>query len=155
MTEIDTILLTSSLTITGSVIVFVLSQLLSKFILDPLINFRLAIGELIEELLYSSDLLLLPGFYSDDQKLESYKSLLKSNAKLNKMCSLIPFYNFFSFLKIVPSKDDLLTISKDIIVMIQMFRTKSQYDYLSTINSVLNTLNLGYITHMRYLNKED
>jgi len=61
MSEIKQILLTSSLTIVGGVIILAAGQLISEFLIKPYIRYKKIIGEIDEELIFYSNVYTNPG----------------------------------------------------------------------------------------------
>lgn len=74
MTELEQIFLTSGLTIIGGVIIFVAGQLINELWIKPYIKYKKIIGEIDEELIFSSDIYTNPGHIKDNKlKLKLYR----------------------------------------------------------------------------------
>jgi hypothetical protein len=81
MSEITKIVLTSSFTIIGGVFVYTISQVLTKFIIDPINEQKKLIGEIADTLIFYDN--IYPGFTSFEKAGEVSK----------KSGNYPPFYN--------------------------------------------------------------
>lgn len=146
MSEIYKILLTSSLTVVGGVLVFVIGQLIIKFFIEPLQEQANLIGEIANSLILYSNVggNVEPYYYEGLKKaneleepikkvaVERYEKILNNHweksesashilrqqaAKLMGVTNSIPFYNFWAFLKIVPKRQNVLSASTQLIGM--------------------------------------
>lgn len=92
--EIYRIFLTSSLTILGGVLVYVLGQLISKFYIDPVDKLRETMGELRDILIFYSNVYTNPGTAKNEMMDETSDKLRKMATLILSRFSLIKGYEF-------------------------------------------------------------
>lgn len=93
MSDLEKILLTSVLTIAGGVSVFVIGQLLSKFIIEPVHELRKAIGQVRFNLAFHSPVIHTPIARSEDRSREAREALWNSSCQLIVAVQAIPAYS--------------------------------------------------------------
>lgn len=98
-----------SVAIIGGVIVYVASQYIQRFILEPLIEYKKTTAEISHIILLNQAKILNGG--PDEQKLKD--DLHTLSARLRPFTKLIPFYEVLRKVKIfgLPTKDDILSAS--------------------------------------------
>ena len=104
MSEIYKIILTSSLTILGGVIVFVSGQIVVKFFIEPIYNLRKLIGEIAFSLDFYANQI-----YGDHPKTTEAREVYRKQAcQLRESCYLILYYDFISLrISSFPPKENL------------------------------------------------
>jgi hypothetical protein len=88
------ILLTSALTILGGITVFVLGQLLSKFVIEPIQELKKAIGETRFNLAFFAPIIHTPISRTPDRQDEAYAAVMRSSCNLFAKAEAIAFYRF-------------------------------------------------------------
>jgi len=110
MTDIDKILLTSALTISGGVIVFVIGQLLTRTIIDPIHNLKKTIGEIAFALDFHAPAIHTPiGKRENEDKAQA--ALRKLSCDLRSEIRIIPMYWLWSICSCcaLPKRKDVLS----------------------------------------------
>ena len=107
MSELEKIVWTAAFTIFGGVLVYVIGQLLSKFLIDPTHELKKVIGEVRFNLAFHSPTIHTPIARTQERSDKAYEALLKSSCELLAKVSAIPFYGLVSCssLGFLPSKE--------------------------------------------------
>lgn len=121
--SLSTSLIASGLTIFAGFIVFVLSQIYLKFILDPLIEYRKIKAEIAVNLVYFANIYMNPVeskvLFSNDQIKsqvdDTSRTLRKLSCELRGCLQSIPFYWIFWLLRIIPSKKNARDVAANLI----------------------------------------
>lgn len=100
--------------ITG-VAVFVLGQLLIRFVIQPLQDFKKVIAKVSHVLIYYADVYSNPGGSRRMMIAETRKALRDSASLLRSRTVVIPFYTVFSWLRWVPTRHDINQASGSLI----------------------------------------
>ncbi|HEX8638403.1 MAG TPA: hypothetical protein VF692_10095 [Pyrinomonadaceae bacterium] len=113
-------IVTASLSALFAVCVFVIGQFVQRFILEPIQEQRKIIGEIAFSLLFHanvSDMSMRAnkGLVQLEEPNETVKTLRSLAGRLRATLHTIPFYNFFSRLKFVPSEDDIKSASQSMV----------------------------------------
>lgn len=115
MDDLTKILLTSSLTVIGGVLVFVVGQLLGKFVIEPVQELKKLLGEIRFALVFHAQAILTPvGDKAGED--EAQKALRKLSCDLRSKTSAIPFYRGWSMISrgFLPRKENALEASKQL-----------------------------------------
>ena len=106
MSEPEKIIWTAAFTILGGVLVYVIGQLLSKFLIDPTHELKKAIGEVRFNLAFHAPIIRTPIARTPERSDKAYEALLKSSCELLAKVDAIPFYGFLSCISLgfLPSK---------------------------------------------------
>jgi hypothetical protein len=115
MTELERIILTSSFTICGSVIVLVTGQVIIRFFIDPIIELRKMIGEVADTIIFYANIYANPGLPSEEDCSQASEALRQKASLLRARAKAVPAYGFFSLLRIVPSQKQISEASKNLI----------------------------------------
>jgi len=144
MSEIFKIILTSSLTVLGGIIIFVAGQVVVKFLIEPFQNYTKLIGEIAGSVIFYANVgPSLHDFYlsqleeldkvdnprkeiieerlkeiimNDYKKMDEAKRTLRQQAsQLMGTTNMIPMYNFWAFFRVVPRRRDIIKASSDLI----------------------------------------
>jgi hypothetical protein len=109
VSELEKIFLTSAVTILGSMLVYVIGQLLSKFLIDPTHELKKAIGEVRFNLAFYRPIILTPASRTPERSDKTHDALLKSCCELLTKVNAIPFYGLISCISfgILPSKKNI------------------------------------------------
>jgi hypothetical protein len=110
------------LTVLLAVLVYVLGQLIQRFIIDPITEQRKTIGEIANSLLYLGNISgvayakannLPIGYPEEPEKASSTLRLLAG--RLRASLWTIPFYSLWSALRFFPSRNDVLMASRSLV----------------------------------------
>jgi hypothetical protein len=98
MTDGDKIALSAIGGALGGIVVYVIGQLLSKFLLEPLYELRKAIGEVRFNLSFHAPTIHTPIGRSDESSKAASEALLKNSSDLIAKLHAVPFYVSFGAL---------------------------------------------------------
>jgi hypothetical protein len=104
MSELEKIFFTSALTIFGSVLVYVIGQLISKFLIDPIHAQKKLIAEIGDSIIFYGNLYATPGKMPKEKMDEASYKLRQQAALLQSKTHLIPYQTSLSRLRIIASK---------------------------------------------------
>lgn len=113
MNELIKIVLTASFTVAGAVVVFVIGQLLGKFVIDPVHELKKVLGEIRFALLFHAPAISTPvGDRASED--EAAKVLRRLSSELHTKVNSIPFYNICSRIShgFLPQKPNVHLASK-------------------------------------------
>lgn len=96
MSELEKIAWTAAFTIFGGVLVYVIGQLLSKFLIDPTNELKKVIGQVRFDLAFHAPTIHTPIARTQERSDEAYEALLKSSCELLAKVNAIPFYGLVS-----------------------------------------------------------
>lgn len=173
MIEIYKILLTSSLTVIGGVIVFVIGQLIVKFLIEPLQEQAKLIGEIANSLILYSNVggNVEPHYYEGLKKaneleepikkvtMERYEKILNNHweksdntsdilrhqaSRLMGVTNSIPLYNFWASLRFVPKRQNILLASTQLIGMSNS--THGQQSFSERIKQISELLEIDIVS---------
>jgi hypothetical protein len=113
--ELFKIALTSSLTVLGGVVVFVLGQIIAKFFIEPIHEQFRVIGEIADLLIFYADLYSNPGDSNPERREEASKMLRKQASQLMARTSTIRLYKLWQFLEFVRKHADIMEAHKHLI----------------------------------------
>lgn len=115
------ILLTSTLTIIGGVVVFSLSQIVQKFLVEPVHEQAKVIGEIFFGLVYYADRYANPGTGRPEAMTETVDTFRRYASRLEGTTHAVRCYRLFECLGLAPSREgvdkavgDLIRISNSI-----------------------------------------
>lgn len=106
MSELEQIAWTAAFTIFGGVLVYVIGQLLSKFLIDPTHELKKVIGDVRFDLAFYAPTIHEPIARTPERSDKAYEALLKSSCELLAKVNAIPFYGLVSCISFgfLPSK---------------------------------------------------
>jgi hypothetical protein len=107
MTELQRTILTSALTVGGGVIVFVAGNVFTRFIIEPLQDWRRFKGELADALAFHADVYTYPPASTDAEWKTASVALRRSASQLLGRVNAIPCYSLLSSLHLVPHWSDV------------------------------------------------
>lgn len=105
MSDLEKILWTSASTILGGVILFVIGQLLSKFLIEPIQELRKAIGEVRFNLAYYAPIIHTPISRDKERSDKVYDAIMRNSCDLLTKADVIPFYRFLPQKFVLPIKN--------------------------------------------------
>lgn len=95
-------------TVLAGVSVFVIGQLLIKFLLDPLQEYFRLKGDIADALIYYAHVYSNPGVGSDELMREAHECLRKHASSLLSRKGAIPFYQFWAKIGLLPVREQIL-----------------------------------------------
>ncbi|MCX7170813.1 MAG: hypothetical protein NTY41_11140 [Proteobacteria bacterium] len=106
MSDIEKILVTSTFTIIGGVAVYVVGQLLSKFIIEPVQDLRKVIGEVRFNLAFHAPEIHTPIGRTKEKSDKVRDALMKSSCDLLAKLQAISLYNWWASMsrEVLPSR---------------------------------------------------
>ena len=105
MSDLEKILWTSASTIFGGVILFVIGQLLSKFLIEPIQELKKAIGEVRFNLAYHRTIIHTPISRDKEGSDKAYDAIMRNSCDLLTKADAIPFYRFLPCQFVLPIKN--------------------------------------------------
>ena len=96
MGEFEKIAITAAFTITGGVLVYVIGQLLSKFLIEPTHELKKTIGDVRFNLAFHSPAIRTPIARTAERSDKAYEALMRSSCDLLTRVHAVPFYGFVS-----------------------------------------------------------
>ncbi|MDB5056003.1 MAG: hypothetical protein JWM44_4053 [Bacilli bacterium] len=120
----DTVILTSTLTVIGGLIVFVIGQIILKYIIEPISDYRKIKSSISITLVYYANSYLNPIEINDDnmkyealrnERNEVQTKIRKLASELTGSVQVIPFYFLFYLFGIIPSRKKLLEVATNLI----------------------------------------
>lgn len=114
MTDLHKILLTSGLTILGGVLIFVVGQLLSRLVIEPVQELRKVIGEVRFNFAFFAPTIRTPVSRTKERSDRAYDAIMKCSCDLLVRSEAIPFYGLLSFFScgFIPPKADVADAAK-------------------------------------------
>ena len=112
MSEWTKILLTSGITVVGGVLVFVVGRIIERFFVETIYDLRVMIKDVAYSLAYYAGEISNPGMCQPERMGKAADSLRILGTQLPATAQSIPFYAFWSVLKIIPQLDDLYQSAK-------------------------------------------
>lgn len=103
------------LTVVSGVLVYVLGQMVGRFLLDPLYEQRVVIRTVHECLVLYADIIHNPGIAKMELMDEASRAARSSASNLRSRTDAIPSYTLLARLRLVRSKDDIRKASKALI----------------------------------------
>ncbi|WP_438445880.1 hypothetical protein [Gorillibacterium sp. sgz5001074] len=122
--QLQTAIITSTLTVISGLIVFFFSQIILKYIIEPLSDFRKLRSQISVQLVYYANIYSNQFTYNEenarDEKLvnrldEVSITFRKLASELIGISNTIPYYNLFTILRIIPSRNNIKNASSNLI----------------------------------------
>lgn len=107
MSELFKIVLTSSLTVFGGIVVFVAGQLIAKFFIEPIHEQRRLVGEIEYSLIFYANLYSNPGLGKPEEMDKASDMLRQQGSQLLARTRAITWYGVWQFFNIVPKHADV------------------------------------------------
>lgn len=143
MTDIDKILLTSALTISGSVIVFVIGQLLTRTIIDPIHDLKKTIGEVAFALDFHAPAIHTP-IGKREKEDKAQEALRKLSCDLRSKIRVIPLYPFWSIFSCctLPKRRDVLSAASHLMGLSNSVKKDDRTDNSKIEDKIRDLLSL-------------
>lgn len=96
--------LTVALTVIVGVLVFVIGQIIVRFVVDPIHEQRLQIGLIADALIFYADVYSNPGadMHSEERLTKARADLRSRASQLMAKSNAIPCYGLWSFIRLIP-----------------------------------------------------
>jgi len=128
MSELYKIVLTSSLTIFGGIVVLTIGQIITKFFIEPIHEqFRL-IGEITDSLIFYANIYCNPGFGREEDWKKAENVLRQRASQLMAKTYVIRCYKLWQYLKIVRKYTDIIEARKNLIGLSNSVRHSNQME---------------------------
>lgn len=139
MSETFKIVLTSSLTIIGGVVVYTLSQIMSKFLIDPIHEQKRVIGEIADALIYYANIYANPGIGPREELDKASDKLRQLSTLLQSKTHMITWYRLFQKIKVVHKSSSIEGASKELIALSNLIHVRPGQETGITANiGILN-----------------
>ena len=118
MFELFKIVLTAGLTLLGGVLLLVFSQIFTRLIIDPYIEFKRLLGEISHALVLYSDRFFNAATFmtSIDTKFEEGKRQCRNLAsRLRSFSNAVPFYSLLAYWHFVPCRQNVTEAARYLI----------------------------------------
>ena len=117
MSELGKIIYTACATLIGGVLLLVAGQIITRFVIDPLVEFRRLLGEIAATLLLHSNLLFNPSTQdTHSQQFEQARAdCRKLASRAHALSAAVPVYSLFAELGIVPEHSKVYEMAKALI----------------------------------------
>ena len=116
MSEVFKIVLTASLTLIGGVVLLVITQIFTRFIVDPLVEFRRLLNEVGHTLIFYSNYLHNPSATVGTPEFREGKRECRTLAsRLRSFSNAVPFYETLTGFGLVPSHTSVYEASGHLI----------------------------------------
>jgi hypothetical protein len=102
-------------TVLAGVLVFLVGQVVVRFVLDPLANQRAIIGEIADRLIFHAAAYMNPGVARQELLEEASRELRRSSAQLQARTHVIPLYDELAKVGIVRSRGQIDEASRELI----------------------------------------
>jgi hypothetical protein len=107
MTKLSEIILTSTFTLFGGVVVFVLGQVAVKFFVEPIQEVWRTIGEIADSLMFYADLHANPGPFAREKRMVASESFRHQASQLKGRMNVVALYRLWAFLHFLPKKSGI------------------------------------------------
>ncbi len=102
------IVLTASLTLIGGIVLLVVGQVITRFVIEPLLDFRRLLGEIAYTLiLYEKFLMNVPATADRPQFSEAKEQCRVLASRLYAVSAAVPLYDFLAANGLVPPINDV------------------------------------------------
>jgi hypothetical protein len=110
MSELFKIILTSSLTIFGGILIYVVGRIIEKFFIEPIHEQFKIIGKIADSLIFYANIYTNPGSkLIEKEKMDEASNVLRQQAShLMAKTQVIQWYKFWQHLRIMPKYADVI-----------------------------------------------
>lgn len=145
-------------TILASVFVFVLGQIVLRFLIEPVQAFKVTIGEVAHKLILHTNLYANPKPRGDNkQQDEAFREFRELASKLQSSIYLIPYYNISSKIFALPTQQKVIEACGNLIAIYNGVDNKHPHQGVQNFcnaNDVRSNLGI-FIPEDERLNTED
>ncbi len=126
-------------TVISGVLVFVIGQIIQKFIIEPLWEYKKTLGKIDYRLKYYSN--KMSGLLPEEIITETSNTIRELSCELEASYKQIPFNCIFAFLSVIPWKKDLSKAAVKLILVSNITGLKEErvkiYDEIKEIRELL------------------
>jgi len=116
MHELFKIVLTASLTLAGGVILLTFTQILTRFVVDPLLDFRRLLGQVSHDLIFYAHFLHNPSVMASHPEFQEATRACRTLAsRLRSFSAAVPLYSQLASIHLVPPLRDVYDASAELI----------------------------------------
>jgi hypothetical protein len=140
MHELFKIVLTACVTLIAGVLLLIVTQILTRFVVDPLLDFRRLLGEIGHTLVFYSNYFFNASHTASSPESDKAKRKCRRLAsRLRSFSNAVPFYAFLARLRVVPPHNDVYEASANLIGLSNTTAThppaivQKQYDRISKL----------------------
>ncbi len=127
MHELFKIVLTASFTLIGGVVLLVITQILTRFIVDPLVDFRRLLGEVGHTLVFYSNYFYNASVMASKPEFQEATRQCRTLAsRLRSFSNAVPLYATLARLRLVPPHADVYKASA---ALIDLSNTTSSHPF--------------------------
>ena len=141
MSDVTKIVFTSSLTILGGLFLFVVGQITSKFIIDPIHDLKKTIGDIRYSLSFHARSIHTP-LTKDELSDQAQDDLRKLSCLLRVKVDLIPCYKLFSIISCLPSKTNALEAASFLMGLSNSVHNEDRSKNSARTDKIVSLLNL-------------
>ncbi len=116
MGELTKIVLTACVTLAGGVILLIVTQVITRFIVDPLIDFRRLLGEVAYSLILNSNLLYNANATANTPEFQEARRQCRALAsRLHAFSAAVPLYDILARIRLVPARTHVYDAARHLI----------------------------------------
>jgi hypothetical protein len=105
-------------TVISGTLVFVLGQILQRFLLEPIKEYKKTVGKIDNKLKFYSNVLTNPIFSKDRKMIVEITDIMRTlSCEIESAYKQIPLTSWLSKLKIVERKKDIAKVAQDLIFL--------------------------------------
>jgi hypothetical protein len=94
-------------TVFAGVLVFVVGQIIIKFVIEPIHEFRKFTGEIADALIFYCNVYSNPGLAREEELNEAQRTFRQQAAKLLSKAHTVSGYNLWAWCRLLPMRKDL------------------------------------------------
>jgi hypothetical protein len=107
VSQLTVILLTSSLTLIGGVVLLIVGDVFKRFFIEPIYQLAQLRGKITHDLIFYADVIANPGLDMPERLRKTQVVLRRDAALIAVRVSAIPWYGLWRTLGFVPKKKDM------------------------------------------------
>jgi len=116
MSDLVKIVLTACVTLVGGVILLVATQIFTRFVVDPLVDFRRLLGEVSHTLVFHANCLHNPvTMASTPEFADARRQCRMLASRLRSFSAAVPLYSFLACIHLVPPLSNVYDASSNLI----------------------------------------
>ena len=133
-------------TVISGLILFILSQMIQNFILEPLKSFKATIGKIDNLLKYHSNVIFSGQTLSAEIKIRSMDTIRDLSCELESKYKQIPFRDFFANIRLLPTKINISESARGLIFISNACARNEFIDKnFETVSKIRKNLNIPEI----------
>ncbi|MDC8450810.1 MAG: hypothetical protein LV473_20995 [Nitrospira sp.] len=117
------------LTVISGVLVYVLGQLIVKFVIEPVQETKKLIGYIAHSLIEHANVISNPDVTSKEDKIATSQAIRKLSAELRAQLYLVPKYHVTAFIFRLPSREKMLSATTSLMGLSNGMFGKTTKDY--------------------------